>query len=750
MTTYFTPSNIPWQFSADGEPAASYVLHAFDSGASTTARTMYSDNSGTSAGTSITLDSEGYISTSDTRHPVWLDSARNYRLELRDNTDVTVVWQADNVSVFGSSTSIVYDSFNDAKAANNSGFNVVTTRSYAGSWSGTATGPEGGATYHRDGTTGTASTAYSSGAGFFDANGDGFSVQNSTSVHAAWFGVNGTTDSASALVSAVAHADGRAVILPRTVKLDTTASITADKVKLVGSGDGTHIDCSGGGALEILNTVTSLPNLSANIDAGENLITFASAHGLSEGDLIAAYNPTSFSFSPYRDYYRDGCMFRLSDVPTTTTAKTYGLSPSTFASGDMTMHQLNGQGVHLESFRLTPKSTGLSIWISAHQRVKLHDIKVEKGSDDAAIEIWRCYDIDIENVNSTALLGGSYPISIANSQKITVTRSQLYTNRHCFSTGGRSGDASVPSRDYLINSCHLVNNCDLGVGASDVHGNVENIRYSDCHINAHANIAGKNVTYTNCRILGRPASYSTGDGSVAFGSEPVGGNLIFDNCEFETYGDFNSTAGIDIDISEITEDMKLIIRNSRILNKHSNPSSAKVIRLIVGDSSPPTSQVDIVIDGLEYDAAVKPLALLSLSGANDISSTLTIDIDNLFAPDTTVLVSATNATNLTANMRMMKQEIETSLTTAIGSSEIVSSTIGYRYKFPKKPNFLAVSAGSSDGTAQSADRGGKVIVPWIYFYDSQDVRVSINSGDGANWTSAEAVKLWVEAAIRDF
>lgn len=204
MTTYFTPSNIPWQFHASGAPAASYVLHAFDSGASTTARTMYSDNAGTSAGTSITLDSEGYISTSGTRHPLWLDSARNYRLELRDTTDVTVVWQADNVSIFSSGIGVTFDSFNDAKAADNTGYDTVVTRSFLGSWSGTTAGPKGGATYHRDGTTGTASTAYSKNNGFYDAAGDGFRLPGDK-VRVTQLGAtgDGSTDDYQAIQNAV-------------------------------------------------------------------------------------------------------------------------------------------------------------------------------------------------------------------------------------------------------------------------------------------------------------------------------------------------------------------------------------------------------------------------------------------------------------------------------------------------------------------------------------------------------------------
>lgn len=101
MPTYFSSSSFPPQFEdGNGDPAANYVLHAFLAG-TTTPTNMFADNAGTSAGTTITLDSQGYPATSGTRHSIWLDSGITYDIELRDATDVTVVWDSQNISVFG-------------------------------------------------------------------------------------------------------------------------------------------------------------------------------------------------------------------------------------------------------------------------------------------------------------------------------------------------------------------------------------------------------------------------------------------------------------------------------------------------------------------------------------------------------------------------------------------------------------------------------------------------------------------------
>jgi hypothetical protein len=83
---------------------------------------------------------------------------------------------------------VMFESFAAIMLEDLSGYNAVATRGFYGGWAATTAGPKGGATYHRDGTTGTASTAYSDNSGFYDANGDGFSLSLGDRVNAEWFG----------------------------------------------------------------------------------------------------------------------------------------------------------------------------------------------------------------------------------------------------------------------------------------------------------------------------------------------------------------------------------------------------------------------------------------------------------------------------------------------------------------------------------------------------------------------------------
>lgn len=88
----------------------------------------------------------------------------------------TIKKVADALPTLQASKIRTYDSVQVAYEANNAGFDYLQTLSFSGSWAGTGSGPEGGATYFRDGTTGTPSTLHSDGAGFYDAQGSGFSL----------------------------------------------------------------------------------------------------------------------------------------------------------------------------------------------------------------------------------------------------------------------------------------------------------------------------------------------------------------------------------------------------------------------------------------------------------------------------------------------------------------------------------------------------------------------------------------------
>ncbi len=542
---------------------------------------------------------------------------------------------------------------------------------------------------------------------------------------------NGVTD-ATAAIQAALDADLPIYMPAGRYKVNGTLLTSKNTLRIRGDGDATVLDFSGGGVLNVFSTVTSLPFISASMIAGSNQVSFAAAHGLVEGDVFALHNPTDFSFAPFRNYYRDGCMFRVAAVPSANTVITFGLAPDTYAFGAMNAYKINGGSVVVKDLKIIPPPTGIAMWIDAHQSVKLHDVTVPSGSNDTAIEVYRCFDVDVRGVKSDALLGDAYPIVFANTQKVTLSDSALYSVRHCIAIGGRDGPASVPPRDIRVNNCILENDGSLGIGSSDIHGNAVDIVYNNCKMNSNANMAGKDVAYIDCQIGGRPVAYYP-DGNCIIGSEVVGGVFEIIGCKLTTQGNGSANSFISLNVDKIRSDFMLVMRGNTIISTAAAPTDSKCVTLFVGDSSPPAYRIDVVIDGLTYKASAG-LGVLGIAGANDISAKSSFIVDNFNGPSGINLMVASNAANYNAPMRLQRQSGRVTLSAASGQGEAISANIPFRYPYPRPP---------SGQVSAVSDSGGALLpVGGMYALTATAIRPKISSTYTAWPSTNDVVACW--------
>lgn len=557
------------------------------------------------------------------------------------------------------------------------------------------------------------------------------------------------SDDSTALSTASADADGRRIYIPAgTYKIDTDITLSDDEVIIEGEGPASVLDMSGGGSLTIASTVTALPDLASNISAGDNDVVFASAHGLSVGDVFAVWNPTDSSFSAYRTYYRDGCMFRVAEVVSTTAVKVFGVSPDAYASADMECYSIDGGRVTLRNFRVIPPATGTPVVnIVAHQNVTLDQIEMAEGAANTCFQVYRCFDVVVHDVKSDVFSGDAYPVAIANSQKVRVDSGSLYSDRHSVAIGGGSDAASVPPRDIRIVGCSLYNNATGGLGASDIHGGSENIEYVNCYMNAMANIGGKNVRYFGCRIEGRSPTDNS-DGCCMFGSEVVGGTYEIENCHFITYGDGTAFGTIYIVAEDIEEDLHVLMRNNTIENRGASPGTARLVMVHGGNTTPPTSGIHIEIDGLHVKAA-DAFCVLFISGSNDISGVLSAIIDNVYGPDGMPLMGASNAANYgtTVPLRLMRQSGSVDASCGSGGTSAVAAAQTFRYPYPRIP-IAHVSLGSTDGLAKQTF-GGRNLTPLVRSLSASQIGPAALTSAETTFTSTENVRLHWSAEIRE-
>lgn len=541
---------------------------------------------------------------------------------------------------------------------------------------------------------------------------------------------------------------GYEVLIPeKSYALTQVLTSTVTSLLLRGKGDKSIIDLSGGGQILINKPLVAIPDLSVSAVAGENTLTFGSAHGLSVGEVFAIYNPTDYSFAPFRNYYRDGCMLRVSRVVSATQIKIYGLIPSAFVAANVDCYKLAGGQVKLENFKVIPNTSGLTqIEIDGHVDVSLSGVTCPVGTADANFVLYRCFDVNCDYKGASAA-GDSYPIVIANCQKGVITGTPNGT-KHGISFGGGNFAGAVPCRDFIITNMIIDNDGTLGFGAADCHGNCENMLFVDCQLKSSMNVGGKNIRALNCTVYGRPPSYAP-DGNCVFGSEIVGGLIEFSNCHFPSFGNFVAQGALYFDINQITENLHLKIHNCTIESKGATIAAGNIVVCNVGDASPATPNVLIDIVSLRLAVPNAPSSILGVVGANNIAAKLNIIIDgDLRAPVLTNLIGFSNATNNTALMRLPRLTRSTVISITNASFQFLSSTFSHRYVFPRIPTMM-VSASSKDGAAQSGFIAGKTVVPFGRAVSASDFVLAVTSGDGLNFTSSDTVTVTGVAEINE-
>lgn len=556
---------------------------------------------------------------------------------------------------------------------------------------------------------------------------------------------DGSTDDSAGLTKAID--DGRSLLFPNgTMKIDSALQLSASSLYLAGNGENSVLDFSGGGSLELIVEPTALPNLATDITAGSDTAVFVSAHGLVEGQVFIVWNPTDYSFAPFRDYYRDGRMFRVREVVDTETVRFYGGSPRAFAAADMQCYKMEGGPVVLRDFRIIPDPAGnIPISITGHQSVVIDGVTVEKGALIAGISIGRCYDFDIILAKSTTLdttANNCYPLLIANSQNGRIRGGSYYSNRHCISLGGGNETATPPCADILIEGLNLYNNGRTGIGAADIHGVCENITYSDCIINNVANVSGRNITVKGCTIYGNDP-VNEASSTCVYGDEVVGGVYRFENNRFITYRTEAGTGfgAIHLIVADRSENFTFIARGNTL--EHRGTSATLRAHYLVIGSTAGSYRVDTQIEDFTYISSVTLLQVLSLDGTADISAQSRHSIDRLFGCNGATLIAASASANYSAPLRLPTVSGSVTISANSGSNSGVASAQSLPYTYPRTPH------GSATCTS-IANAGSRRALGSLNGISATTITPAIMTGDNSNWTDTQNRTVNWTAGIRDF
>jgi len=101
MATYIPLTNIPTQFTNSDDTLLENGTLEFYLAGTTTATDLFSDNVGTSIGTSITLNSFGLPSSGGNTIGLFRDQAKSYKIVLKNSSSVTI-YTMDNINAVAS------------------------------------------------------------------------------------------------------------------------------------------------------------------------------------------------------------------------------------------------------------------------------------------------------------------------------------------------------------------------------------------------------------------------------------------------------------------------------------------------------------------------------------------------------------------------------------------------------------------------------------------------------------------------
>jgi hypothetical protein len=237
--------------------------------------------------------------------------------------------------------------------------------------------------------------------------------------------------------------------------------------------------CDGG-------ALTQISELSADADSGDNELTFVSGPSLESDDIIVIYNPTDFSYSPFRSYYRAGEYCKVQSV-SGTTVNLFGGLYADYLAADVDVYYMGNNTLTMTGGRF--KVIGNTAVNYGFFLRRLRDVCMENvaavGSQGSGIAILGCYGIvgsgilAEQDLNSG--LGTDYGVVIGNSQAVRLT-GQFYARRHAIAVGNSGTYTSSihpVNRDMLFEGTFLNDYiaASLTVGAADHHGNSEFITY---------------------------------------------------------------------------------------------------------------------------------------------------------------------------------------------------------------------------------------------------------------------------------
>lgn len=507
---------------------------------------------------------------------------------------------------------------------------------------------------------------------------------------------------------------------------------------VVGCGARSVIDASGAVAwpyaavVSVSGTLTQVGNLSANVNAGEDALSLASAAGISAGDALILYNPTNASWSGWRPEYRAGEFVRVHSV-SGGNVKLMACLYDSYNAVAMSVYRLDGASTVFRDFTvLSPVLEVIGVKMAMIDRPVMENVWCT-GSLSTSLEFERCADIRFDGsaFQTQPATNDEYGLMLANCHGGLVTGASLNAGRHGLAIGGYDRVGCVSSRAITVQVARMGNNAPAG--AQDMHGNAEDFRFFGGTFQNGGVIGGQNHKFFGCRFVGR----QSGGGVALYAGELRGGAFEFSSCTFESITNPNAGGYGIVSLGNLTANTrapcKFIFNDCTF--KAPGSTRYAVGLAINGASFSPTvlfHNVDLEAGGLTQflrlsrDAGVSTVARVAIQG-----------IYNLAAGAAYVVNAGTGLT--VSRYSLPRQGGAVSVAGVTGSNN-ANASVTFNHPYPVTPSALSYKA---SGTTL----GGAAFIPDVQGVTATAMTVNGTTASGSNFPNTSAGTIGWEVFI---
>lgn len=560
---------------------------------------------------------------------------------------------------------------------------------------------------------------------------------------------DGTSDDTAALRLAIEFAGAAGLSLGKAGTIRVTSSIQRFGDLRIKNPNGTKIygdtgTYSSQAVIKVTGSLTQVQDLSVNVSRGGVTLTGAGTWPFAIGDIGLIYNPADGSFVNIsgRGYYRSGEFFECMDTPTTA-MKLRNPLYAAYLAASVDVYKITPVLVEIDDIAMEGSASTLNLLhIELGKDVVINRPRM-KHVYDAGIVMDQCFGFTITAPminNKGAGNPGDYGIVVANCQKWTISAADIYSRRHPITTGGYDKVGCVPVRAGKIIGGTLRNDQASGATCGDFHGNTEDCEYIAVTFYGGASFGGKNNGYRGCIIRG-----GVNSGPAFLASEVVGGvfNLLDNLLELYTDPEPNGRGFVDIGgnsvvlDSTVAEDVTIRIRG----NTFKSAALSANTNLIYGGNVGTSKKINIEIADNFFDVNNFSSVLRLYRSSGTAASDFLIVDENICALSGKYSIFPDGDYSVLNVLRCQATRWSESVTTSTGASFKAGTNTNFKWRFPRPPTIIA-------GRTGIGYIGDKLGVPYVATLDFAGATLAIGTDGGANFSSASAVTLTGEAAIR--